>query len=141
MLKNITLALIASFGLLSVTAQAQDWPTPEPTARDVYVSCWLYVNNADVPKDAAGKLQPFSSERCGVYSLVAITYREGRSKTEDNRYRFCLPNTAELSTDSPRAMAFAYVDYFESRAAQLASKDGKTAYTAAMILKWPCPAQ
>ena len=122
----------------SISAQAQAIADTQPTARDIYVGCSLFVNDADVPKDENGHFRAFSGERCALYSLLAIRDRESKVVGKDNRLRFCLPHTAEVSQNPARAMAYTYIEFFETRSATLADKPGNTAYVLAMISKWPC---
>lgn len=126
-------------------AQGQDIPLPVPTVRDLYVGCNLAVQRTDVPKRADGRFERFSAAWCGMAALKAIANREGQQPAHKG-YTFCLPKTAEISTDPARAMAFAYIDYyerysgyFETRNPGTLSSDGETFYLAAMIKKWPCP--
>jgi hypothetical protein len=98
MLKRPTIA-ISALAALSLSAlpvdraNANDLPRAVPTARDVYVGCYLSVSNEEVPKDPTGHPQPFSAAQCELYALLAITNREGYSQNADNKYRFCLPKT------------------------------------------------
>ena len=71
-------------------------------------------------------------------ALGAIVHRESRVEGKDNRFRFCLPKTAEISQNPTRAMAYAFIDFFEANAAAIADRPGNEAFVAAMIFKWPC---
>lgn len=126
-------------------AQGQALPPAPPTARDLYVGCYLYVHGNDVPKDTTGHAENYSASWCGLAAIKAVTYREGE-QPEHKGLTFCLPKTSEMSTDPARAMAFAYLDYyekyisyFETKRPGTPSADGETFYTAAMISRWPCP--
>ena len=128
---------IILIALISTGVQGEGLPTPKPTARDLYVGCYLYVHRYDVPKDDDGRPQIFSAAWCSLAAIKAISYREGK-RPEHKGHTFCLPKTAELSTDPARAMAFAYMDYYESIVNGIENVDGELAYTVAMIKRWPC---
>jgi hypothetical protein len=132
--------LFVAFHLSTVEASAQSIPEPKPTARDLYVGCSLLVNDNDVLRNSSGKAERYSAARCAGQGLSAITYREGWSQDKDNKYRFCLPKTPEASQNPTRAMAYAYLEYFEANSFRVAAEDGQTNYTIAMIVKWPCKA-
>lgn len=122
---------------LIAPAEAQSLPAPKPTARDLYVGCYLMVHRTDVPKDNNGHPEVFSADWCGLAAIKAITYREG-DRPEHKGYTFCLPKTAEMGTDPARAMAFAYMDWYESIVTGIEDKDGESAYVVSLIKKWPC---
>ena len=119
-------------------ASAQNLPEIRPTARDVYVGCFLYLKGTDVALGPGGHNERFSGPMCGLQALGAIAHREGRIEGHNNKLRFCLPKIAEMGSDPVRAMANVYLDYFESVGSRQASADGQLAYTAALIMKWPC---
>lgn len=127
--------MIGAFLLIYAAAA----PLQVPSARDLYIGCSLFVRQDDVLRDSDGRTRPYSATTCGLQAIMAITDREGRSNTKDNRLRFCLPGTAEASRDPATAMAYAYIDYFERVGSRLPGTDGRYVYVAAMIDKWPCP--
>lgn len=120
------------------SAQTLGIPEPAPTARELYVGCYLATERDDVLQNSFGKIRRYSASRCEGYAIEAIVYREGRSGAKDNKYRFCLPKTAQASQSPVIAMAYAYVDYYEATASRTPTMDGVTAYLTAMIVKWPC---
>lgn len=124
-----------------VEAAAQTIPGTKPSARDLYIGCSLLVNDNDVLKDSLGNIERYSAAACALQGFIAITNREGWSKDKDNKYRFCLPKTSEASQNPSRAMAYAYLEYFEAHSRRIAAEDGQTNYTIAMIFKWPCTAE
>jgi hypothetical protein len=113
-------------------------PRPLPNARELYVGCSLYVRGDDVAKGRDGYATNYSSVICGFQSLAAIANRESMIAGKNNALRFCLPKTAEATQDPTRAMAYAYLDYFERIGSRMADKDGATVFIVAMIDKWPC---
>lgn len=121
-------------GLLALLLQTAEVAAPTP--RDLYVSCYLYVNQAALSSGNGGR-EPYNPVTCGLLVLSAIANREGRSVKSS--YRFCLPKTAEVNTAPDRAIAFAYIDYFENVASRIPIEDGRAAFVAALIRKWPCP--
>lgn len=136
-MKTVVFAMAAACINIGAYAQVTDPPLPKPTARDLYVGCYLSAHQTDVPKDAAGRFERFSGAWCDLASLKAVTNREGK-RPEHKGYTFCLPESVELNTNLGRAMALAYLDYYESIVTGIAGQDGETAYTVAMIKKWPC---
>ena len=126
---------------LTTIANGQDVPSPEPTARDLYVSCSLQVRDIDIPKASDGKLQAIDPTRCTLNALAALGLRSGRTEGSDNSRRFCLPRDAQSQQQTANVMAYAYIDFFEQRITHIEGgpgKPGKEAFLAAMIVKWPC---
>lgn len=134
--------LFANVAIVALTfssvAQGRTVPMPEPTARDLYIACYLFVHESDVPKGKDGNPQRFSPGWCQIVAMRALNFREGK-RLEHNGYEFCLPKTSEMATDPARAMAFAFMDHYESVVNGLKEANGTTAYAVAMIEKWPCP--
>jgi hypothetical protein len=118
-------------------AQGQDLPKPTPTARDMYVACYLFANETDVPKATGGTAELFSGHYCALASISMIVNREGNRNI--NKYKFCLDDAASTRSNIPMAMAYAYIDYFEGPAFKDKGVDGSSAYLFAMIARWPCP--
>lgn len=115
---------------------AADLPAPKPTARDLYVACYLLAHDTGVLEKDDGSAELFSSDYCKIASLSMITNREGEANTA--KYKFCLDNGAAISADPPKAMAFAYLDFFESGSIVDTGMDGSAAYLMAMMARWPC---
>jgi hypothetical protein len=131
-------ALSLLFGLSSTAEVDPAAKQPTPTARDLYIGCYLLLHNTDVPADQAGTSLPFSAEKCAVTSVLAIAAREGANTTKDNQFRFCIPDGSQESQNPAIAMAAVYLDFYEMNGPRLAANDGATVYVSAMILKWPC---
>jgi len=114
-------------------------PSAAPTlGRDLYVSCYLMVRDSDV----VGPYKPFSATTCIATILGAVATREGARPNENNKSRFCLPKNAETAVDPSKSMAFAYLNFYESTDSvntKSADASSQLVFTAAMILKWPCP--
>lgn len=117
--------------------QVASVPAPMPTPRDLHTSCHLLLRGNDA-NQVDGQHEPFSSWSCALATLSAITHREGRAEGKPNDLRFCLPNTADVSADIGRAMAAAYIDWFEQRPQRANQMEGRTAFVLAMIERWPC---
>ncbi len=133
-----TTLVVALTVALWTSVSAAELPAPKPTARDMYVACYLLAHDSDVPKRASGQAEQFSSSYCAAASLSMIANREGKENT--SKYRFCLDRGAATSANIPKAMAFAYLDYFEGPALRDKGVDGMPAYLFAMMERWPCPA-
>ena len=129
----ITAALATT---LSINATAMELPAPKPSARDMYVACYLLVNDNDALKQADGKSELYSSSYCNLASLSMIANREG--KENPSKYKFCLDSRSATSTNIPKAMAFAYLDFYEGAALKDKGTDGSAAYLFAMMARWPC---
>jgi hypothetical protein len=108
-----------------------------PTGRDLYIGCSLYLKKTMIAPSASGMSFPHSAERCAGVGILALVQREG-AKGND-KYRFCLPKTADVRSDPTSAFAAAYVDFFEKTGTRLADTDGLAAMVLAAIDKWPCP--
>jgi hypothetical protein len=133
----IWLAILGS----AVQANAQDVPKPQPTARDLYVSCSLQVRDIDIPMDKEGQLHRVDPTICTLNAFAAMGLRSGRTEGGDNSRRFCLPNDAQSQQQTANVMAYAYIDFFETRVTRMEGgpgKPGKEAFLAALIVKWPC---
>lgn len=127
--------------ILAALALAQSQPPPpsiSATPRDLHTGCHLTLRETDVPQ-RDGRNEPFSAAICRLAIIGAILHREGRSATDRNDLRFCLPHSADADSNPSRAMAAAYVDWYESNPARANSMpDGRTALVVAMIERWPC---
>lgn len=132
-------AAIAGLAVASGTgAQTGSAPQSRLSAREMYVSCYLLVRREPVARGADGSRPPYAPENCSMMSLAAIRDRESAAAPKPH---FCLTMTAEVEKSPPDAMAYAFLDFFERRGSTLAGLDGRAAYVAAMISKWPCPAE
>lgn len=139
LMNNFVVMLLFLSAMFGGPAVAQDMPPAQPTARDMYVSCFLFVHQDDVPKSNNGTFPSYSGGRCGAVSLRLISSREGAART--TAYRFCLDHSSATRSDPANAMAYAYLDYFESHPALTGNQDGTAMYLFAMIDRWPCPAK
>jgi hypothetical protein len=110
-------------------------PAPVPTARDLYVGCFLFVNLDGDLRDESGRASPYSMQVCAATGMRAML-REGASAPAPNR--FCLPQTASIRSNPGREMALAYLEYFEEHASRLADQHGPSVFLSAMINRWPC---
>lgn len=132
-------AMVMAFAFLSYPAPAQQaLPRPDPTPRDIYVGCYLYLQGIELPRDDQGLARPYSAARCGGLAVLAIARREGRVPGQRNDLRFCLPDTADVDTDPARAMAAAYIDWYERTGSRMPQREYAGAFTIAMISRWPC---
>jgi hypothetical protein len=137
---NVWQLILPLVAMCTQVAEAQEMPRSTSTARDIYIGCGLFVRGKDVTRDEQGHQELYSGAQCALYSLMAIGQRQGRRNGEDNRQRFCLPQVYEIRQEPTRAMAYAYIEFFESRPSVLADWSGIDAYMAGMISKWPCDA-
>ncbi len=131
-----TFLLLACLFLLTSPAAVAQTDHTRATGGDMYVSCYLYAHNTDVPKRSDGSAEIFSGEMCGLTTIALIVNREGQRP--GMQYTFCLPRTAEFQTDPARAMAFAYLDYYDSRGANMRDATGRQLLLLAMVDRWPC---
>lgn len=129
--------------VLAALALAQAAPTyslearpGQPTARDMYIACVLFLDGVDLPLDSEGRARLYSARRCDLDALPEMSSRDGREVS--NRDMFCLPDTPEIGSDPRRAMAQAYVDHYERIGWGSSFFDGEVAFLTAMINKWPC---
>lgn len=136
-LKLTALLVAIATAACSTAAAAADLPSPKPNARDLYVSCFLLAHETDVLKQSNGKSDLFGSSYCSLASISMIVNREG--KENPKKYKFCLDRSASVAANIPKAMAFAYLDFFEGPALKDKGVDGSSAYLFAMIARWPCP--
>jgi len=120
----------------AASAQSLEARPGQPTARDMYVACVLFLNQVDVPLDSEGKTRLYSARRCDIDGLPEIATRHGRRIS--NLDTFCLPHSSEVNSDPRRAMALAYVDYYEKIGSASSFFDGAGSFLLAMIDKWPC---
>lgn len=125
-------------GLAVGPADAADLPEPTPTARDMYISCYLLAHETDVPSRPNGKPETFSMTWCGARGLAEIAGHEG--KAVESKYKFCLDDRAATQTDTLKAMAYAYLDFYENNANLNRGADGRAAFLFAMVARWPCSA-
>jgi hypothetical protein len=125
---------------LPVLAFAEEAPAPGPlrtaTTAEMYVSCFLFVHDAPVPNVLA-RPPAYSGETCGLASIAAIMRYEGQGGALPNA-RFCLPNTGAERADPARAMAYTFIEYFETHA-NIAALRGFVGYVVAMRERYPCP--
>lgn len=108
----------------------------EPTARDMYVSCFLFVNKAEAGKGDVANRPLYSATTCAATALALIVNREG--KRPNTRYTFCLPQSVDVDSDPARAMALAYLDSYEALWVKAPASGGRPAFLLAMVNKWPC---
>lgn len=131
------------FGVVVAAAATSAFPAltqPQiaPTAREMYVACTLFVRDAELEVGPPGTMAKVAPTRCAMAGLSAVTFAEGHQP--DRKYNFCLPKTAEMEAGRLRAMAIAYLDYFERRGAMAnPGGDGIAAFTLAQVHRWPCP--
>lgn len=80
------LATIGAVFAVALEASAAELPVPTPTARDMYVACYLLAHGSDVPKRGSGQTEKFSSGYCAAASISMIANREG--KDNHSKYKF-----------------------------------------------------
>lgn len=123
--------------LVAGLAHAADLPEAPPTARDMYVSCYLLANDTDVFDKPNGKHEKFSATWCGARAIAEIATHEGNGV--QSKFKFCLDRDAATRTDPAKAMAYAYLDFYERADLRDRNADGRAAYLFAMVARWPCP--
>lgn len=128
--------VVAVLVAFAAQAGAQEIPRPKATPKDVYVSCYLLVRDKAVNPDLGGVDPPYQSTTCAAFALLSIATREGAPATV--RYRFCLPDDAYTSAEPAKAMAYAYIDWFEKLGFAVKDDNGAAAFVFAMIDRWPC---
>jgi hypothetical protein len=113
---------------------------PPPTARDLYIGCYLLLRDTDVPMGSDNKPTAYSAANCGSQVLSTMTYREGAQPGQP--FRFCLPDNDESRDRPALMMAQAYVDYYERKSSRV-PKDtkGSALFVVAMVDRWPCTAK
>ena len=102
--KSATTAFLLTTSMVSAQPAI---PRPDPTPRDIYVGCYLYIQGIELPRDDQGLARPYSAAKCGGLAVLAIAHREGRVPGQRNDLRFCLPDTADVDT-APAALRSAY---------------------------------
>ena len=140
MLKRAIIAAI----MLATPAQAETTRADlekafDANAREVYVACYLLTQNASIAEE--DKEFRARSIVCSMLSLKAATFHNGPTASADvpKAFQYCMLNTPEITDDPSRAMAYAYLAYFEKHASVIGSARGETAFLHAMAQKWPCP--
>lgn len=126
--------LAAALLSLAGPASVQEMPAPKPSARDLYVACYLYLRDEAVISKSAG----YHPMGCAAAALSGMVYREGQS--QPSKYKFCLPSDAAVEADIPKAMAAAYLDGFDELPPAARRGDGAAAFVVVLMRKWPCPA-
>ncbi|HMT42204.1 hypothetical protein [Sphingorhabdus sp.] len=110
----------------------------DANAREVYVACYLLTQNASVAEE--NKDFRARSIVCSMLGLKAATFHNGPTVAADvsETFHSCMPTTPDFTDDPSRAMAYAYLAYFEKHAAVIGSASGEKAFLHAMAQKWPC---
>jgi hypothetical protein len=104
-----------------------------PTARELYVGCYLLVQGKDVPEAKGAAPDPYSAASCLM--VVGIGAEHEAAKPEAER-TFCLPSI--IAANPYRDMALAYLDFYEATGGKLAAKNSIEVASAAFAAKWPC---
>lgn len=111
---------------------------PRPTAKELYIGCYLLARDTDVPLGPDGHFANYSAANCGEQVLSTMTFREGAKP--GGQFRFCLPDTPATREEPAVVMAKAYLDFYERKGARLPKDtDGSGAFIVAMVETWPCP--
>jgi hypothetical protein len=137
---HIVLVGFAILGL-ATQADAQRLPKVQVSSRDLYISCSLLVRDIEIPPRKDGQMEIIDPKICMLHALTNLTLMNGRVKDSDSSRRFCLPNDAQSQQQTANVMAYAYIDFFETRVTRMEGgpgKPGKEAFLAALIVKWPC---
>lgn len=130
---------LSAVALLACTSPAwSQVPAPTPTPSDVYVSCYLFVRDSPLAQSDGEELKPYGPETCAAYGIMAFVHYEGRAQAGE--YKFCAPTTSDVRTNFGKAFAHVYIDFYKARADMDAKGkgNGKLAYLAALLEKWPC---
>lgn len=106
----------------------------------MYVACYLFTRQTDVPLRADGKSETFGMAYCGLAAMTAMAHLEGR---QDREHRFCLPTSSQARSEPGTLMGHAYLDWFERRAANLSGlsaqeNNGMQSFAVAMLEQFPC---
>lgn len=104
-----------------------------PTARELYVGCYLLVQGKDVPEAKGPAPDPYSAAACLM--IVGIGAEREAAKPEEER-TFCVPSI--IAGNPYREMALAYLDFYEATEGKLAERSSIDVARAAFIAKWPC---
>ncbi len=126
--------------LASIAAIQSGSLAPAPSAQDMFVSCYLYVRDADLRQSDGSRT--FSANTCSVAALAAIVNREG--DRPDTNLDFCLPrNDPVVEADVVKAMAYAFLRFYRERGHLMGREpqtvdDGRTVFVVAQMAAWPC---
>lgn len=133
---RLVFGTLAALIFSAPSSHAQDLPAPRASGQDVYVSCYLLVHETDVPQPN-GRSELFSASTCAAMSVVAIATREG--DRPEVKYRFCLPSRSSVSGDPARAMARAYLDWYETKGfAAPDQSNGAAMFVISQVETFPC---
>ena len=105
-----------------------------PTARELYVGCYLLVQGKDVPLAKGASPDPYSAASCLM--VVGVGAETEAAKPQSARL-FCIPSL--IAANPYRDMALAYVGFYEATNGKLADMNSIQAARAAFVAKWPCP--
>lgn len=125
-----------ALALSSMAASTQALPPQKPTARELYIGCSLFVRDADIAQKAETSLQAFSAERCALTAFMALKY--WRQITPGTDWEYCIPTTASISADRGKAIANAYLDFYEKYGRVKPEEDGLTIMLYGLKETWPC---
>ena len=121
----------------SALAQQQFPDAEEASPRQLYVACSLMLTGDDLAeREVLGRYKPTSAPSCLAATIRALALGNGRNA--EKPLRFCPSGSLDFDTDPPKAMARAYVEYFENAAPQIAKISGLAAFVLAQKEKWPC---
>ncbi|WP_233994318.1 hypothetical protein [Erythrobacter litoralis] len=113
---------------------------PEPDAaspRQLYVACTLMLTGNELAdREFAGKFKPMSAPACLFAAMN--TLKLGMGQDAQDAFRFCPNGNLDFDSNAPRAMARAYLEYFESSAENLREISGLAAFVIAQKTRWPC---
>ena len=91
----------------------------EPSARNIYIGCRQFV---------AGQATELATW-CAAVAGVALTSSDA----------WCPPPSAGISVEDYGPMISTYLGYYERNAPRLGRTNGRSAFLAALIERWPCP--
>lgn len=104
-----------------------------PTAREMYVGCYLLVQGKDVPEARGPAPDPYSAADCLIVMSIGAQHETAKSESERE---FCLPSL--IAANPYRDMALAYLDFYEATGGKYADQNALPIVQASLIAKWPC---
>jgi hypothetical protein len=137
-MKNLLLApLIVCLITTPVAAEPAQKLPEKISPRQLYVACSLMISGDDLAvRQIGGEFKPTSAAACVTVAVQALALGAGNKSEE--RFRFCPQGTLDFDSDPPRAMARAYIEFFEASAVQLQDTSGLAAFLLSQKTKWPC---
>jgi hypothetical protein len=131
----ILFTTLVAFALNGATFSEKPADAKRPTAREVYVGCFLMTYRDDHGGSPDEYFFRFGAGACQATALAAGFASIPPPKGPGS---WCPPLSEDISVENLQPMVSTFLEYFEKNSSKVSDIDGEEVFLDAMRERWPC---